>query len=138
MPGVSIVKVVHVSDDNSVTEALRVACEVDALLLDIGDPCPGTKELGGTGPANDWSLSARIVEDSAVAIYLTGGPGPANVGEAIGVVRPFGVDLCTGVRTAGALDDEKLSRFMAAVAATARYVQCSPGSRSGRVFAGPG
>ena len=117
MPGVSLVQVVHVSGDDSVAETLRVAQEVDALLLDSGNQSLPIKELGGTGRTHDWSLSARIVNDSPVPIFLAGGLNPANVGEAIRAVRPFGVDLCTGVRTTGALDEEKLSRSMAGVAA---------------------
>ena len=62
--------------------------------------------------------SRRIVEVSPVPVFLAGGLTPTNVGEAIRSVRPFGVDLCTGVRTAGALDENKLLQFMKAVAAT--------------------
>lgn len=95
----------------------RVAPEVDALLLDSGNPSLAVKELGGTGRTHDWSLSAKIVEASPVPVFLAGGLGAGNVGEAIHAVRPFGVDRCTGVRTAGALDEQKLIRFMEAVAA---------------------
>ena len=120
LPGVSLVQVVHVNSEESVVEALQVAREVDALLLDSGDRSLPVKELGGTGRTHDWLLSAKIVDESPVPVFLAGGLSPANVGEAIGAVRPFGVDLCTGVRTAGALDEQKLSRFMAGVAAAAR------------------
>jgi phosphoribosylanthranilate isomerase len=119
LPGVSLVQVVHVNGEESVAEALQVAREADALLLDSGDRSLPVKELGGTGRKHDWSLSARIVSDSPIPVFLAGGLNPANVAEAIRTVRPFGVDLCTGVRTAGVLDEQKLTQFMAAVAAAA-------------------
>jgi phosphoribosylanthranilate isomerase len=119
MPGISLVQVIHITGDESVSEALRIAPEVDALLLDSGNQELPVKELGGTGRTHDWSLSARIVKESPVPIFLAGGLNPANVGDAIRAVRPFGVDLCTGVRTANKLDEEKLSHFMAEVEAAA-------------------
>ncbi len=118
MPGVSLVQVVQVGGEESFEEALELAREADALLLDSGNRSLPKKELGGTGRTHDWSISARVVERSAVPVFLAGGLTPANVAEAIRRVRPFGVDLCTGVRSAGALDERKLTRFMAAVAAT--------------------
>ncbi len=116
LPGVSLVQVVHVIGGRSVEEALQAAPEVDALLLDSGNQALPIKELGGTGRTHDWSLSAQIVRESPVPVFLAGGLSAANVGEAIRSVRPFGVDLCTGVRTAGALDEGKLLQFMQAVA----------------------
>ena len=116
LPGVSLVQVVHVIGGQSVEEALQAAPEVDALLLDSGNQALPVKELGGTGRTHDWSLSAQIVRESPVPVFLAGGLSAANVDEAIRLVRPFGVDLCTGVRTAGALDERKLLQFMEAVA----------------------
>jgi len=120
LPGISLVQVVHVTGEESVTEALQAAArEVDALLLDSGNQSLPVKELGGTGRTHDWSLSARIVEESPIPVFLAGGLSPANVSEAIRSVRPFGVDVCTGVRMAGALDERKLLQFMEAVTAAA-------------------
>jgi phosphoribosylanthranilate isomerase len=99
-----------------VAEAIRIAPEVDALLLDSGNQTLAVKELGGTGRVHDWSLSAEIATGSGVPVFLAGGLHAANVGEAIRAVQPFGVDVCTGVRTGGALDERKLTEFMAAVA----------------------
>ncbi|MBU0742354.1 phosphoribosylanthranilate isomerase [bacterium] len=115
MPGISLVQVVHVAGDEAVSEAMRVARAVDALLLDSGNRSLPVKELGGTGRTHDWSLSARIVRDSPVPVFLAGGLGAENVGGAIRAVHPFGVDICTGVRTSGALDERKLLRFIEAV-----------------------
>ena len=120
LPGISLVQVVHVTGEESVVEGLQsTAREVDALLLDSGNQSLPVKELGGTGRTHDWSLSARIVEESPVPVFLAGGLSPTNVAEAIRTVRPFGVDVCTGVRTAGALDERKLLQFMEAVTAAA-------------------
>jgi phosphoribosylanthranilate isomerase len=115
LPGVALVQVIHVTGEESVAEALRIAPLVDALLLDSGNPALQTKELGGTGRVHDWSQSRRIVEGSPVPVFLAGGLHPGNVGDAIRQVRPAGVDVCTGVRTSGRLDEEKLLAFCHAV-----------------------
>lgn len=118
LPGVSIIQVIHVTGPESVDEAVAVASSVDAILLDSGNPSLAVKELGGTGRRHDWSLSRKIRELVSVPIFLAGGLKPENVGEAIAGVQPFGLDLCSGVRTQGKLDREKLTRFFAAVRAT--------------------
>lgn len=120
LPGVSLVQVVHVTNEASVNEAVSAAHEVDALLLDSGNQALAVKELGGTGRTHDWSLSAQIVEQSPVPVFLAGGLHPGNVIDAIHTVRPFGLDLCTGVRTDGRLDEVKLRQFMAAVESAAQ------------------
>jgi phosphoribosylanthranilate isomerase len=117
LPGVSIIQVIHVTGPESVDEAVAVAASVDAILLDSGNPSLAVKELGGTGRRHDWSVSRIIRERVPVPIFLAGGLKAENVGEAIQAVEPFGLDLCSGVRTEGKLDREKLSRFFAAVAA---------------------
>jgi phosphoribosylanthranilate isomerase len=111
LPAVRIVRVVHVRGEGSVDEALRAAEEADALLLDSGNPALAVKELGGTGRVHDWRLSRRIVERSPVPVFLAGGLDAANIREAIGQVRPFGVDVCSGVRRDGRLDPGKLEAF---------------------------
>ncbi len=111
LPGVSLVQVIHVRDEESFEEAVHVARHVDALLLDSGNQSLAVKELGGTGRTHDWRVSRRIVEASPVPVFLAGGLRPENVAEAVSIVRPFGLDVCSGVRTDGRLDAEKLSRF---------------------------
>ncbi len=115
MPGVSLVQVIHVGGEESVAEAMEAAARVDALLLDSGNPKLPVKELGGTGRTHDWGLSARIVEEAGVPVFLAGGLHAGNVGEAIRSVRPFGMDLCSGVRTGDVLDEAKLVDFLEAV-----------------------
>jgi len=116
LPGVALVQVIHVGDAGAAEEAQAVATEVDALLLDSGTKAPAAKELGGTGRTHDWTCSAAIVARSPIPVFLAGGLTAANVDEAIRTVRPFGVDVCSGVRTAGDLDERKLASFMVAVA----------------------
>ena len=120
LPGIRIVQVIHVTDDVSVREARAIAPRVHALLLDSGNQSLAVKELGGTGRTHDWTLSRRIRDEVAIPVFLAGGLRADNVGEAIRVVRPFGVDLCSGVRTAGRLDEAKLGAFFEAVRASAR------------------
>jgi phosphoribosylanthranilate isomerase len=92
---------------------------VDALLLDSGNPDLAVKELGGTGRRHDWALSRRIREESAAPLFLAGGLTAANVRAAIEEVGPYGLDVCSGVRSGGALDERKLYAFMEAAAGSA-------------------
>ncbi len=117
LPGITLVQVVHVEDEESVEYALAAARTVDALLLDSGRLKAPVKELGGTGRTHDWGLSRRIRDQAGKPIFLAGGLRAENVADAIRAVQPFGLDLCTGVRTNGALDATKLSNFMNAVRA---------------------
>jgi phosphoribosylanthranilate isomerase len=119
LPGVSLVQVVHVTGEESLAEALEVARHVDALLLDSGNQSLAVKELGGTGRTHDWRVSRRVVEASPVPVFLAGGLRPENVAEAVSIVRPFGLDVCSGVRIEGRLDAGKLRRFFAALPASA-------------------
>lgn len=115
LPGIRVVQVIHVRDESSVTEALQVAESADALLLDSGNPNLQVKELGGTGRTHNWDLSKQIVSQSPIPVFLAGGLGPHNVREAIETVQPFGVDICSGVRTNGKLDPLKLEQLFAAI-----------------------
>jgi phosphoribosylanthranilate isomerase len=118
LPGIKLVQVIHVAGEESVAEAVAAAAHADALLLDSGQPHAAIKVLGGTGRVHDWALSRRIVEAAPCPVFLAGGLRADNVGRAIAAVRPFGVDLCTGVRrTDYSLDPAKLTPFVAAVAA---------------------
>ena len=117
LPGISIVQVIHVTSRDAIDAAHSIAPFVDALLLDSGNPNLPVKQLGGTGRVHDWAVSKTICCQLATPVYLAGGLNPENVAEAIHLVRPFGVDLCSGVRTNGALDEAKLSLFFTQVAA---------------------
>ena len=115
LPGVSLVQVVHVTGPESVEEAIAVAPHVDAVLLDSGNQSLAIKELGGTGRTHDWSLSRKIREAIDVPLFLAGGLKPQNVATAIREVQPFGIDVCSGLRTDGALDRHKLADFSAEI-----------------------
>jgi phosphoribosylanthranilate isomerase len=115
LPSTKIVQVIHVTDESSVDEARGVAPFVDAILLDSGNQKLPVKELGGTGRTHDWRLSRHIVETAGVPVFLAGGLKASNVGDAITTVQPFGLDLCSSVRTDGKLDAAKLADFFRAV-----------------------
>ena len=115
VPGAKLVQVIHVRDHDAIEEAREAAPLVDAILLDSGNPSLAVKELGGTGRVHDWQVSAKLCAAVDRPVFLAGGLTPANVAEAIAIVRPYGLDLCSGVRTAGSLDAGKLAAFMAAV-----------------------
>ncbi|HZS41717.1 MAG TPA: phosphoribosylanthranilate isomerase [Polyangia bacterium] len=116
LPGVRLVQVVHVTGEASLDEARAVAPHVDALLVDSGNPSLAVKQLGGTGRVHDWALSRRIRDAVDKPLFLAGGLDEHNVAEAIRRVAPFGVDLCSGVRAGGRLDEPRLARFMRAAA----------------------
>ncbi len=112
LPSVKIVQVIHVIDENSIIEAIDAAKTVDALLLDSGNQKLEIKELGGTGRTHNWQLSKQIADKVSVPVYLAGGLKPENVKNAIDLVHPYGVDICTGVRTNGKLDETKLLEYV--------------------------
>jgi len=112
LPSVKIVQVIHVIDSKAVDLAIRLSENVDALLLDSGNPDLKIKELGGTGRVHNWKLSRQIRDNSRCPVFLAGGLNPDNVRQAIEEVRPYAVDVCSGVRTNGVLDKNKLSAFV--------------------------
>ncbi len=111
LPGIDLVQVVHVLGVESVEYAVKVSEYVDAILLDSGNPYLKIKELGGTGRVHDWSLSRKIRQAVSIPVFLAGGLNAQNVREAIETVEPFAVDLCSGIRTNGKLDEVKLKDF---------------------------
>lgn len=113
LPAVRRVQVIHVEGPEALRLIPLYAPHVHGFLLDSGRPA--VAELGGTGRTHDWAVSAKFVRVSPLPVFLAGGLTPANVGQAIAQVRPYGLDLCSGVRTNGALDAGKLAAFIAAV-----------------------
>jgi phosphoribosylanthranilate isomerase len=120
LPHVRIVQVIHVAGEESVEQAIGVQDFVDAILLDSGNPKAAIKTLGGTGNVHNWNVSRELVTAVRVPVFLAGGLNASNVGEAIQRVRPFGVDICSGVRTGGKLDATKLNAFVTAVHSSPR------------------
>ncbi len=117
LPNVKIVQVIHVQDETAQGEAQACAPHVDAILLDSGNPNLTVKVLGGTGRTHNWEISRDIVEAVQRPVFLAGGLTPGNVAGAIDKVRPFGVDVCSGLRTDGRLDRHKLEQFCRAMQA---------------------
>ncbi len=115
LPNVKLVQVIHVIDENSVKEAIEVSNYVDAILLDSGNPNLSVKELGGTGRTHNWELSREIRKAIPIPLFLAGGLNKDNVRQAIETVQPFGLDLCSSVRTEGQLDRQKLKDFFNAI-----------------------
>ena len=115
LPNVKLVQVIHVIDENSVKEAIEVSKYVDAILLDSGNPNLSIKELGGTGRTHNWELSREIRKAIPIPLFLAGGLNKNNVRQAIEKVQPFGLDLCSSVRTEGQLDRQKLKDFFNAI-----------------------
>jgi phosphoribosylanthranilate isomerase len=111
LPNVKLVQVIHVIVKNAVKEAVEVSEFVDAILLDSGNPTLSVKELGGTGRTHNWELSKQIRKEINGPLFLAGGLNKENVRQAIDMVEPFGIDLCSGVRTNGLLDERKLEEF---------------------------
>lgn len=112
LPSVKLVQVIHVINEDSVREAVTVSEKVDALLLDSGNPFLMVKELGGTGRVHDWTLSRKIVETAKCPVFLAGGLRPENVRLAVEQVQPFGIDVCSGIRINGNLDQVRLNDFI--------------------------
>jgi phosphoribosylanthranilate isomerase len=115
LPGIALVQVVHVSGQESVEYAISAARHVDALLLDSGNISLPIKELGGTGRVHDWTLSRRIRDSIQIPVFLAGGIHAGNAADAISAVQPFGLDLCSSVRTNGSLDQRKLESLFSAI-----------------------
>lgn len=115
LPNVKLVQVIHVRDHNSVAEAIEAARFADAILVDSGNPSLPVKELGGTGRTHNWILSREIRDSISIPLFLAGGLNSENIRQAIETVQPFGVDICSGVRTAGKLDPQKLKKIFLAI-----------------------
>lgn len=113
--GIKLIQVVHVLNEDSILEAIDVSRYVDFILLDSGNPHLNVKQLGGTGQTHNWAISREIVKRINNPVYLAGGLNNENVRTAIDEVQAFGVDVCTGVRTNGKLDEQKLNLFFNAI-----------------------
>lgn len=103
-------KTIHlplVSGQSSPEEYIKSG--TDALLVDSVDASEGFLRLGGTGKVADWKAAAAMIKRVSSPVFLAGGINPENVEKAILEVRPFGIDLCSGVEVSrGKKDPEKL------------------------------
>ena len=111
-----IIGKVSVEGETAVERARQIAPFVDAIVLDTRDRA--TDRVGGTGMVHDWGVSARIASTSKVPVILAGGLTPHNVAQAISTVRPWGVDVNSGVETSdGRKDEARIREFIAAASA---------------------
>jgi len=111
LPHLKIIKAVHVTGPEAVGPARSLERHVDAIILDTYDADTGRH--GATGKTHDWSISGEIVRKLRVPVILAGGLTPDNVEEAIQTVRPWGVDVHTGVEDGGGRRDlAKLRAFI--------------------------
>lgn len=114
--GVTVIKAVQVAGPPDV-DRLR-ALPVAAVLLDTYRR--GLR--GGTGETFDWSLAAPLA--AAMRVILSGGLSPENVAAGVAAVRPYGVDVSSGVETDGRKDPARIRAFVAAArAADARLTE---------------
>ncbi|MBJ3775214.1 phosphoribosylanthranilate isomerase [Acuticoccus mangrovi] len=115
-PWLRRVQVIHVEGDDALDVVAAYGERPHTFLLDSGRP--SVAELGGTGRVHDWDVSARIVAAAPRPVFLAGGLNPGNVAEAIRTVRPFGLDLCSGIRRQNRLAEDLLTAFVGAIATT--------------------
>lgn len=112
LPDVSIAQSIHVIDETAIDQARDLADVADALVLSSTNPEPPFRWTDPHGRTHDWEISRRIVESVHVPVILSGGLTRRNVADAIRRVRPYGVEVCSGVRRDGALDTSRLVRFL--------------------------
>ncbi|TSC87132.1 MAG: phosphoribosylanthranilate isomerase [Parcubacteria group bacterium Gr01-1014_8] len=109
LPNIAAWKVIHVKDESAIDEARKYESIVDAILLDTAQG----GQIGGTGTTHDWNISRIIAGDYSKPIILAGGLNPDNVEEAIRVVKPYAVDVNSGVTNSdGSKDLEKVKLFI--------------------------
>ncbi|HUV02910.1 MAG TPA: phosphoribosylanthranilate isomerase [Desulfobacteria bacterium] len=108
LPEVNVIKTVHVAEDGTIHGVMPEEDYVDFILLDTF-----SDRIGGTGRKHSWAKSREIVEQSTVPVILSGGLTPENVAEAIEAVKPYGVDVASGVETSGGRKSkEKVLEFV--------------------------
>ena len=103
-----VLKAIRVRGPESLALLERYAGAVSGFLLDAD-----SAGYGGSGLTFDWALAARAA--ARAPVLLAGGLGPGNVAEAVRAVRPWGVDVASGVEAApGVKDHDLMARFVRA------------------------
>lgn len=103
LPGVRLIKAVHVGGGDELVKARLYENVADAILLDTVSP-----ERGGSGQTHDWSVSKKVVASIKKPVVLAGGLNPHNVAGAIKAVKPYAVDVASGVEAEGRIKDMAL------------------------------
>jgi len=103
------VKVIAAVDHEETDRASALDGVADALLVDSTTD----EGAGGTGETHDWEATGDLVETLTTPVILAGGLTPDNVGEAVRVAAPFGVDVASGVeRSEGSKDHTAVATFV--------------------------
>lgn len=111
LPQLKLFKVINVFDESAIEEAKSYEGVADALVLDSAIKATGQR--GGTGKTHDWNISRKIVESVSIPVILAGGLNPENVEEAIRIVKPYAVDVNSGVSNPdGTRSLEKVKLFV--------------------------
>ena len=105
----AVIRAVHVSGGMTAQSVLR---EIDRAPNTITHLDAKSKQGGGAGQRIDWLIAAEVA--SCRPLVLAGGLNPVNVGDAVSQVRPWAVDVSSGVETDGAKDRDKIRAFIAA------------------------
>ena len=123
-PGLAMWQSIHLPPSGELTDLSEVhrqvaescAAGADVIVFDTAAVIRGESRFGGTGQPSDWQLVRQLVADCPVPAFLAGGIDPDNVGEAIRLVQPAGIDLCSGVEASpGKKSVEKIESLIAAV-----------------------
>lgn len=111
LPYLKLIQAVHVTGPETMEAFRPYLGSVDAILLDTANPATG--QVGGTGLVHDWNVSRAIVQACPLPVILAGGLNPGNVADAIRFVRPYAVDVNSGVKGEdGSKDEGKLRAFV--------------------------
>jgi phosphoribosylanthranilate isomerase len=111
LPNVKVYKAVHVIGEAAISEAQDLVGKVDGIILDTA--IKETGQVGGTGKPHDWRVSRAIVQSVELPVILAGGLTAKNVREAIQLVKPYAVDVNSGVSYPnGTKDYRRLKRFI--------------------------
>jgi len=108
LPSASIWTAVHVTDRSAIARAREVSRFADTVVLDTKTDT----RLGGTGRTHDWEISARIVHECRRPVVLAGGITPENVARAADTVRPWAIDVNSGVENGSYRKDPERIRLL--------------------------
>jgi len=103
LPGIRLIKAVHVGGGDELEKARAYEQVADAILLDTMSP-----NKGGSGQTHDWAVSRTIAASIKKPVVLAGGLGPGNVAAAVRAVKPYAVDVASGVEGEGRVKDMAL------------------------------
>lgn len=138
-PGVELWQSLHLPpagqavDREEINRSVKEGCAAgaDVIVFDTAAVISGEKRFGGTGHQSDWSLVGGLVRECPAPAFLAGGINPDNVRDAVGAVRPYGIDLCSGVEVLpGKKSVTKLRALMKAVRGEDVCRESSSGTRN--------